>query len=31
MEAFTSITLNKDLTKEEMQSQLAQKFSLLVC
>lgn len=29
MEAFTSITLNKDLTKEEMQSWLTQKFSLL--
>jgi len=31
MEAFTDIIINKDLTKEELQSQLATKFNSLVC
>jgi len=31
MEAFTDIMINKNLTKEELQSQLATKFNLLVC
>ena len=31
MEALTYIMINKNLTKEELQSQLATKFNLLVC
>ena len=31
MEAFTEIIINKNLTKEELQSKLATKFNLLVC
>ena len=30
MDAFTNITLNKSLTKEQLQSQLATKFTSLV-
>jgi len=31
MEAFTDIMINKNLTQEELQSQLARKFNSLVC
>jgi len=31
MEAFTDIMINKNITREELQSQLATKFNLLVC
>jgi len=31
MEAFTDVVINKNLTKDELQSQLATKFDLLVC
>ena len=31
MEALTDVVIDKKLTKEELQSQLATKFNLLVC